>query len=303
MARVPAIARMNSTVDQSPARPAASFLRRFRIAQIRFAASLLNFIGRIGSGASFLEKLRRSRVLKPILNAMLGFKRTFATFAEAESFARHYSLQGHVHADEIQFHTAIAGSLRESDYPMLFFLAPAAPHYRRIFDLGGNVGNLFYSYAPSLSFSANLQWQVLDLPEKQKFCESLAAERHETRVEFAPSFAAASGADVLIASGSIHYFDQPLDRMLRQLDVLPRQVFINRSPFSRVEDVITVQDNGSYFVACIAYGKSQLIEGMKQLGYQLKAEWPVHERRLVVPLCARLLEPAYSGLYFELVPR
>jgi putative methyltransferase (TIGR04325 family) len=87
------------------------------------------------------------------------------------------------------------------------------------------------------------------------------------------------------------------------LDVLPRQVFINRSPFSKAEDVITVQDNESYFVACKAYGKVRLIEGMKQLGYQLKAEWPVHERRLVVPLCANLLEPTYSGLYFELAPR
>jgi hypothetical protein len=47
----------------------------------------------------------------------------------------------------------------------------------------------------------------------------------------------------------------------------------------------------------------RLIEGMKQLGYQLKAEWAVHERRLVVPLCANILEPTYSGLYFELAPR
>lgn len=303
MARLSAIVGVNRTVGQPSAKPADSFFRRCRIAQIRIFGSLLNFLGRFAAGASILENLRRSTALKPLLNALLGFKRDFPTFVEAETSARHYSSQGHIHADEIQFHTAIAGLVRESDYPMLFFLAPNASRYRRIFDLGGNVGNLFYSYAPSLNFSADLRWQVLDLPEKQKFCESLAAERHETRVEFAPQFSAASGADVFIASGSVHYFDQPLDQLLRQLDVLPRQVFINRSPFSRANEVITVQDNGNYFLACVAHAKSRLIQGMQQLGYELKAEWPVHERRLAVPLCAKILEPTYSGLYFELTPR
>jgi len=33
---------------------------------------------------------------------------------------------------------------------------------RNVFDLGGNVGNLFYSYQSKLSFPATLTWTVYD---------------------------------------------------------------------------------------------------------------------------------------------
>jgi len=38
---------------------------------------------------------------------------------------------------------------------------------------------------------------------------------------------------------------------------------------------------------------------MKSLGYELRAEWPVHERRLRVPMYEDVMEPYYAGLFFE----
>jgi putative methyltransferase (TIGR04325 family) len=273
--------------------------RRMRMMQVRVAAAALNGLGRYRKGVALLAALRGIGPTRGFLNSVLGFRRKFESYHAAEAVALRYDSRGHTHPEDIDFHTSIAGVVRESDYPMLYFMARNAARYQRVFDLGGNVGNLFYSYAPWLELSQELRWTVLDLPEKKEYCEALAAKRGESRVKFATGLQDASGVDVFIASGSMHYFPQRLDKLLGGLAELPRQVFVNRSPFSRGEDVITIQDNGSYLVPCVAYGKAGLIEGMNALGYELRAEWPVHERRLRVPMYEDVMEPYYAGLFFE----
>jgi len=104
-----------------------------------------------------------------LLNWLLGFRRKFDSYQAAEAVALRYDTRGHTHQEDIDFHTSIAGVVRESDYAMLYFMARSAARYRRVFDLGGNVGNLFYSYAPWLELSPELRWAVCDLPEKQEF--------------------------------------------------------------------------------------------------------------------------------------
>jgi len=270
-----------------------------RMMQVRMAAAVLNGLGRYQKGVALLAALRGIWPARGLLNWLLGFRRKFDSYQAAEAVALRYDTRGHTHQEDIDFHTSIAGVVRESDYAMLYFMARSAARYRRVFDLGGNVGNLFYSYAPWLELSPELRWAVCDLPEKQEFCEALAAKRGESRVKFATALEDASGVDAFIASGSMHYFPQRLDKLLGGLAELPKQIFVNRSPFSRGEDVITIQDNGSYLVPCVAYGKAGLIEGMKSLGYELRAEWPVHERRLRVPMYEDVMEPYYAGLFFE----
>jgi putative methyltransferase (TIGR04325 family) len=277
----------------------SSAVRRMRLLQIRVAAGVLSTIGRFGIGVSVLAVLRRVSPARKFLNLLLGYRQKFPTFQAAETYALRYSPEGHAHPAEIEFHSSQAGVLRESDYPMLYFMSRSAASYRKVFDLGGNVGNLFYSYAPWLELSPELHWTVFDLPQKQQPCLALAAKHAETRVKFTTRMEDASGADLLIASGSMHYFSQPLDRILSVLAEPPNQVLVNRSPFSRNEDVISVQDNWSYLVPCTAYGRPGLIDRMKRLGYELRAEWPVHERRLRVPLYSDVVEPCYAGMFFE----
>ena len=231
---------------------------------------------------------------------LLGFRAGFSSFAEAQASANRALPVGHEHADDIRVHTALSNSIRESDYPVLFHLAPIAPELRRVFDLGGNVGNLFYAYQRLLKFNANLRWLVLDLPAKRAAGEALAITRGETRIHYAASLNEASGADLLVVSGALHYFETPLDELLRQLDKPPRWVVVNRSPCSAGEDLITVQDAGTYLVPCKLYGRQKLIAGMTGLGYALRDSWEAHERQLWLPLYPEASHFTYFGFFFEL---
>ena len=267
--------------------------------QIRTLASLLNFVGSRSAGCTLIASLRSNGLIRAALDAALGFQRAFPSFEAAQACASKYIQAGHEHPDEIRFHTSISDTVRESDYPVLFHLAPIASQLRRVFDLGGNVGNLFYAYQSKLAFPSALIWTVYDLPVKKPLGEKLAAQRSESRVRFAESIAEASGSDVFIASGSLHYFEQPLHEMLRALAELPTHVFVNRSPCSNGEGLVTVQDNRSYLVPCKLHSRRELIAGLRSLGYALQAEWPVHERRLSVPTHPDLCERTYSGFYFK----
>jgi len=229
---------------------------------------------------------------------LLGYRRTFPSFAKAQASASHYIPASHEHPDEIRFHTSMSDAARESDYPVLFCLSRAEDDLHRVFDLGGNVGNLFYCYQQYLNFANDLVWMVYDLPSKKPIGEKLAAQRNEHRIRYVNAISAASGADLFIASGSLHYFEEPLDQMLSQLDELPRHVVVNRTPCSEGEDIITVQDNRSYLCPCKLPGRTKLIAGMQKLGYELRVSWPIHERKLWVPLHPEWSRSYYSGFYF-----
>jgi putative methyltransferase (TIGR04325 family) len=279
--------------------PRPSFLLRLRIFLIRALASLLTSLGHRAVGRRLITRIRSNRASRAMLDACLGFRRVFPSFADAQACASKYIPSGHEHPDEIRFHTSISDTVRESDYPVLFHLAPLVAGLHNVFDLGGNVGNLFYAYQSKLTFPAGLTWTVYDLPMKTPLGEKLAAGRAETRIRFATTLAEANGCDVFIASGSLHYFEEPLHEILRSLDCLPGHVFANRMPCSSGSDVITVQDNRSYLVPCKLHNRSTLVTGMQTLGYELQSEWPVHERQLPVPTHPDLSSRTYSGFYFR----
>jgi len=275
------------------------FFLRLRIFQIRAFASLLNFIVKSSVGRSFVNRIRSYPATERPLHFALGFRSTFPSFAAAQACASKYIQAGHEHPDEIRFHTATSDILRESDYPVLFYLRPLLPDLHHVFDLGGNVGNLFYAYQRVLDFPPEVLWTVYDLPVKKHLAENLAAARRETRIRFASTIAAASGSDVFIASGSLHYFEDPLQKILASFVALPNHVFVNRTPCSTGPDLITVQDNRSYLVPCKLHSRSALIAGMRSIGYCLVSEWPVYERRLQVPAYPDLCSPTYLGFYFR----
>jgi putative methyltransferase (TIGR04325 family) len=276
-------------------------VKSLRLLQIRAFAALLDHIGRRPRGQAALVALRQSRVSTCILNFLLGYRRVYASFAEAEMAAAHYIGGGHEHPSEIQAHIDITEVTRESDYAALFHLAPIARELRHVFDLGGSVGNLFYSYARHLRFAADLTWTVCELPATRKAGERLAAERGETRLRFTDRFDEVAGADLLIICGALHYFAEPLAEMLGRLERLPERVLINRAACSRGASLITVQEahGRTHLVACRLHGRAEIVEGMLGLGYRLRADWPIHERRLWVPLYPDRSLGHYLGFYFE----
>ena len=287
-------------VNLAPPARVARLRSRVRLQQIRATAAVFTALSHRPETRPLFSVLRGHSWLRRRLDSLLGFRRTFPSFAEAQAVAARYVPFGHEHPDEVTFHAAIADVLRESDYPILFLLAPLARELARVFDLGGSVGNLFYAYRSRLAFSPTMEWLVYDLPVIRPIGERLAEKRGEPRIHFVDRIERAADADLFLASGSLHYFERPLHEMLGSLTQLPRYVIINRTPFSRGTDAITVQDNQSFLVPCKLHSRSTLISGMRSLGYRLEAEWPVHERKLLLPLDPQLSARTYSGFYFTL---
>jgi putative methyltransferase (TIGR04325 family) len=286
----------------NPGPKAPSPLKRARIWQIRLLTSALCWAGTKPAGRRIISRLRSAPGAGALLSALVGYRRTFPTFSQAQICASLYIVDGHEHPDDIRFHASIAGTVRESDYPVLFHLATVASNIHRVFDLGGNVGNLLYAYSPHLQFPADLIWTVYDLPAKNLAVLQLASDRNDTRVRFTTDLRDAASCDLFIASGSLHYFEEPLSSLLSKVGRLPKHVIANRTPCLPNRSVISVQDNGSYLVPCKLHNRQALIQEMAALGYDLVAEWPVHERKLMIPLYPEASAPNYSGFYFVLRP-
>jgi len=277
-----------------------SALRRPRVALSRLVARLLRIIGGTPWGPSLIFFMRRHSLTRRALGWSLGVFGTFANLAEAEEYVSRYVPTGHEDPTEHNRQVAKAETTRESDYPMLFFLAPIKAEIRSVFDLGGGIGNLFYLLDSHLDFSEELLWTIYELPLKKESILDFARSKGERRVAFTENFQQASGVDLFVAVGALHYFEPALPDLLRDLSQLPRHVMINRSPFSSGDDIVTVQDYKYWVFPCKLHSATKLASGMRELGYELVASWSVHERRLSVPLHPERKAP-YQGFYFRLL--
>jgi putative methyltransferase (TIGR04325 family) len=209
------------------------------------------------------------------------------------------SVNGHEHEQLIASQVAGARITRSSDYPVLFYLAPLVSQLRSAFDLGGSVGNLFYVLSDHLSFSKDFIWMVHDFPAKKQLALALARDNNEHRVTFADVFSAASGVDLFIAVGAIHYFESTLSELLCTLDKLPAHVILNRSPFFESQDMTVVHDGGDWIIPCKLHDSDRLVREMVKLGYDLAGSWSVPERTMQIPLYPEYRE-TYKGFYFRM---
>jgi len=235
-----------------------------------------------------------------LLERLLGYRRSFSSFDEAKSCSAKFINAGHEHEDDIRMHLSSSRAARESDYPVFFYLSQSEKPLRSVFDFGGNIGNLFYCYQNYLNLPQDISWKVYDLPELRQAGQNIAAERGESRLRYVDGLDQLDPADLLLASGSLHYFESSLPQLLAQAKRLPSRVIVNRTPFSNAEDLITIQDNGSFLVPCKLHNKQKFVDGMATLGYKLRGSWPVAERALYVPLHPDCSSATYFGFYFEL---
>jgi putative methyltransferase (TIGR04325 family) len=229
----------------------------------------------------------------------MGYQRPFKSLPEAASAVSAYALQGHENHYNAQLHLELNKSARPSDYAALFHIRPILPDIDKIFDLGGNVGNLFYCYSKYLGELSHVTWQVLDMPVNIASGEKLARQRGAHQLKFTRDWMNASGADLLIVSGSLHYFEKPLPQMVNELHEKPTHILINRTPLTEGSPVATIQDAGEFRVACMLYNRSQLICDFVQLGYIVVDEWRAAELSLEIPGYPEHKIWAYSGFFLR----
>jgi len=117
-------------------------------------------------------------------------------------------------------------------------------------------------------------------------------------LSFASSIAEAAGSDLLLASGSTHYFDTPLWNLIAPLAARPTYVVVNRSPMTDRATFATVQDGKAYRVACTVWNRAEFTHGFSGIGYRRVAEWEVPELSLRVPFRPDATL-GYTGMLFE----
>ena len=277
----------------------SSVLGRVRLRQIRFVSKTLETMGMKPGYEAFLRMLRSNFVTRPLLELALGFRRKFDSLPEARRAAAAFTTSGHEHPANIARHLEALESLRESDYPVLYYWLQIRPVPRRVLDLGGNVGNLFYAYHRHLHFPCDLKWDIVELPRVREAGERLAIERKENRIRYVDAIRCAEEVDVFLSSGSLQYFDESLPDLLLQLKQLPSHVIVNRVPVSNGKEICTVQDGWTYLVPCKIQNVDALVSGLARIGYGLVENWEANEMRQLVPLYPESSAFRYSGFYFR----
>jgi putative methyltransferase (TIGR04325 family) len=277
-----------------------SFLK-LRIAQVRAVSAGCAALARIPAAAPVLEWLAG---LPGVERSLVGFRRGFATKAEAERCAAGYGFGEHEHPGAIRRHLALAERTRPSDYAVLFHLARLLPQVTRIIDLGGNVGNLFYSYDRYLHLPGGFRWTVVEIAPVAEAGTAIARERGERRLRFVTSLSEAvdgspDSETVLLVSGALHYFEQPLGTLIAEAGALPKHVIINRSPVSEHGTVVGIQDGGEYVTTARILDRGTLLTSMAGAGYRLEDEWVAAELNMRLPLRPRRSVEHYSGFLFR----
>jgi putative methyltransferase (TIGR04325 family) len=238
---------------------------------------------------------------KKILNKFSQTRGVFATFEEGWSVARKARpAGGHEHPSEIAVHLRFSKALRPSDYAVLYWLSKISAGALRIFDFGGNVGNLYYSYSTYLESTRSLQWTVFDLPSVIKEGERIATERGATGLRFTTKTQDAANCNVLLVSGALHYWEGSIQTFLEQFRQQPDHVIVNRTPVHDEQpSFITVQRTAECAFPCIVRNVAGMVETFAVNGYTMVDRWPAIERSLRMPLFPARTVPSYSGFYFR----
>jgi putative methyltransferase (TIGR04325 family) len=274
-------------------------LKWLRIAIARTLARLLKLVSLRPAGCRAVQAVRKTPILGPFVQALLAFNRPFPNLEAGEVYIRRYISEGHEHPHQYYAHLGFAEITRESDYAVLYHLAPIASQLRSVFDLGGSIGNVFYAYDRRLHFSPDLRWTIKELAVKKQQMLDFARSKGEARIAFTEEFSDASGVDLFIVTGALPFFEEKLATMLGRLAVLPQIVVVDRTPFSAKGDFITAQDAGLWAHPFKLHDVETFLSGMVSLGYELVDRWPVHERKFLVPLYPELNDH-YWGFLFRL---
>lgn len=252
--------------------------------------SLLIQLGRSTIGVKILSKLSYPRV-------------PFSSFDEGWLAARKTAYAGHDHPYCVSQHLELSKILRPSDYAALYWILRICSKKIRVFDFGGLVGNLFYSYFNYLAdASDSVEWTVFDLPKNVTAGQELAQQRSACGLEFTTSLERYSREQVLLVSGAFHYWEKSVAEFVSQFPERPEHIVINRTPASdQAPAFVTIQDNGAYAVPCKVRSLSEIVREFSACGYTLIDQWKAAELRLRMPLFPALNVPYYSGFYFSAV--
>ena len=234
-----------------------------------------------------------------LLTMLAPYRGVYSSLEEAWRAAGKNRHPGHEHPDAVHRHLPLAQSLRPSDYAVLYWLRRLSGNVR-LFDYGGNMGNVFYSCIGYLE-PLGVTWTVYDLPLVIEIARQMASQRAGPLPHFTTSITDAAGANVLLVSGSFHFWEKSTVEFLDQFPQLPEHVFVNRSPFYERDrqSVVSMQSTYDFAFPIVVRSVSELIGGFTSRGYKLIDRWAAPEYSHVTPFFPEDSVHSYSGFYFR----
>lgn len=232
-----------------------------------------------------------------LLNRLSGTRCVYASFGEAWEACRRRREPSYEHNEPLH-NVFLELPPRPSDYPALVHFAAIGSG--RAFEFGSSVGNVYYLYR-RLSRGWSWEWTGYDLPDVVRSGRDIARERGEKDLAFTTDLAAGRGCDVVLFSGSLHYWEDSIAEFFRRLGSLPPHVIVNRSPLRRrgANVVVIQRERGSYAFPCLVRSREGLTAEFADLGYELVDDWTEPGLSYVMPLLPEYSVPAYSGFYFR----
>lgn len=186
------------------------------------------------------------------------------------------------------------------DYPLLFWLSQIMQPSDRILELGGSIGQGFYSFEKYFPYPDNIRWVIAELPAAVDAGFQISKQRSETRLEFVDSkqINTTDKADIFITAGTLQYMEPSAASIITTLKGLPAHVLIHNLPVHKTEKFWTLQ----YLEVCEVPYFINSLEGivgeMETAGYQLIDTWK-NPRNVEIPYHLDKCIKGYFGFYFR----
>jgi putative methyltransferase (TIGR04325 family) len=191
----------------------------------------------------------------------------------------------------------------QRDYPAALWLQQSfCRGHRDVVDLGGSLGIKFYAFAALMDYPQALQWRVIDVPAVVARGRVLAAARGDAQaLSFAEDWRAASGAQILLASGSLQYMPLSLAEMLLAWQQQPQRLIINTLPLHADKSFFTLNSIGTAYCPYRVQSVAEFVEGVCALGYQVVDRWIDTTKQVLLPFEPGFDIPHYTGFCFDLI--
>jgi putative methyltransferase (TIGR04325 family) len=249
----------------------------------------------------------RAMAKRLAIGKLLDFAATFRSPCRGVYETREEALQaiprgreiGYGHSEMASLYLEWTDKVRASDYPVLFWIKSAISEASSVFDLGGNIGLEFYSFAKYLHYPAHLRWTVCDLPEITRFGAQLAQQRSAKSLSFTESYSDADGADILLTAGTLSFLETDLSSILSKLHRKPKHLLVNRVPLYDGKTFYTVRNLPPIMAVYRIFNRKDFVESILASGYRLVDSWDIPEGICVIPRRPDRGVRAYTGLYFR----
>lgn len=207
---------------------------------------------------------------------------------------------GYDNKESASFYKQWMTTIRLSDYPVLYWLSRLVSQTHRLYDLGGHIGFLNYSYQKYLDLPDDYEWYVYDVPAVVEEGKTIAKQNNNNQLHFTTSHTPLSDANILLASGSLQYIKEDLPNILNSINIKNlSQIIINMTPMHPDKEFFTINSIGTAFCPYKIMHKESFLAVMKQSGWDLVDEWENSEKSCYIPFTDLPKKIKYFGFYFK----